>query len=268
MNLSGKNVLVTGGGGVGVASGVVAALLEAGANVIINEVDHKTLKEGQKRFPNVTAVKADVTSEEDILALFKIIVERHGILHGLVNNAGIGLSRVAHDASEEEFDKIFGINVKGVWRVSRLFAQQLIAAKLPGAIVNISSVHAHSAMSRNALYTTTKNAVVGLTMGMAVELGKHNIRVNAVAPGYVHAEQNYDLVKTWTEDPKQWVQDFINNQQVLHHDIKAIDVGRTAAFLLSDGARSITGQQLFVDAGKTSLLFNRDYTGDAGNYQI
>jgi len=185
-----------------------------------------------------------------------------------VNNAGIGLSKKAHLASEEEFDRVFGINLKGAWHMSKLFAQQLISAEQAGAIVNISSVHAHGAMSRNALYTTTKNAIVGLTMGMAVELGEHQIRVNAVAPGYVHAKQNYELVSTWSDDPKQWHQDFINHQQVLHHDIKPIDVGRTVAFLLSDAARSITGQHLYVDAGKTSLLFNRDYTGDAGNYQI
>lgn len=87
-----------------------------------------------------------------------------------------------------------------------------------------------------------------------MELGKHNIRVNAIAPGYVHAEQNYDLIKTWTDDPKQWVKDYIENEQVIHREIQPDDCGYTGAFLLSDLSRSITGQTIYVDNGNTIKL--------------
>ena len=75
----------------------------------------------------------------------------------------------------------------------------------------------------------------------------------------VHAEQNYDLIKSWASDPHKWVQDYVDNQQVLHHFIEPVDCGNPIAFLLSDLSRSITGQTIYVDAGKTIMLFNRDY---------
>lgn len=266
MNLSGKNILISGGGGVGVASGLRQALREAQARVIITEPSEALLKNMPDEDNEIHGFVCDVSDLNQVVQLFEKLTSEFGLIHGLVNNAGIGLSREAHLASEEEFDRLFGVNLKGMWRMSKYFANQLIAESQAGAIVNVSSVHAHSTMSRNALYCTTKNAVVGLTVGMAVELGKHGIRVNAVGPGYVHSAQNHDLIRNWTDDPEQWVVDFFNNQQVIHDEVKAIDVGRMVTFLLSDLARSTTGQQIYVDAGVTSLLFNRDYTGDAGNY--
>lgn len=268
MDLSGKNILVTGGGGVGVASGICEAIIAARGNLIFTELTDGLLEQGLKMHPTAVGHRSDVTKVEDVERLFEMLAESHQVIHGLVNNAGIGLSRQAHLASEDEFDQLFNVNLKGVWRMSKAFANQLIDAETPGAIVNISSVHAYAAMSRNALYSTTKNAIKGLTMGMAVELGQKNIRVNSIGPGYVHADQNFDLIKTWSEDPRQWFEDFINNQQVMHHEVKARHVGDMAVFLLSDAAKSTTGQTIYVDAGVTSLLFNRDYTNDAGNYKV
>ena len=132
--------------------------------------------------------------------------------------------------------------------------------KQAGGIVNISSVHAFATHSKYAIYSSAKSAVEGLTKGMAYELGKHNIRVNAIGPGYVHAEQNYDLIKTWTDDPQGWVDYFVNNYQVSPEFIQPVDCGNTAAFLLSDLSRSITGQTIYVDRGTTIMLMNRDFT--------
>jgi NAD(P)-dependent dehydrogenase (short-subunit alcohol dehydrogenase family) len=141
--------------------------------------------------------------------------------------------------------------------MSKLFVNQLLEVGLTGSIVNISSVNALATMSHYAIYASAKAAVEGLTRGMAVELGPMDIRVNAVGPGYVHAEQNYALIKTWSDDPEQWVKDFVKDQQVLLHDIAPVDCGNAVAFLLSDLSSAITGQVLYVDKGTTSLLFNR-----------
>ena len=138
--------------------------------------------------------------------------------------------------------------------MSKFFVNQLLKNNSPGSIVNVSSVHARATISRYAIYASAKSAVEGLTRGMAVELGKHEIRVNAIAPGYVHAEQNYDLLRTWTNDPEQWVRDYIENEQVIHRAIKAEDCGYTVAFLLSDLSKSITGQTIYVDNGDTIKL--------------
>ncbi|MDN5200290.1 SDR family oxidoreductase [Fulvivirgaceae bacterium BMA10] len=257
MNLKNRIVLVTGGGGIGVGAGVCKALSKFGATVILNEIDMEKAEQAAKKYPGAIPVAADISQPEEIANMFEKVTAEVGVIDGLVNNAGVGLSKMAHEVSEEEFDRLYDIDIKGVWQVSKAFVNGLLAHKKPGSIVNISSVNAHSTMSRYAIYASAKAAVEGLTRGMAVELGPYNIRVNAVGPGYVHAEQNYDLIKTWTDDPEQWVKDFIIDQQALNFDILPEDCGNTVAFLISELSRAVTGQTLYVDNGSTSLLFNR-----------
>lgn len=260
MDLTGKNILVTGGGGVGVGAGVCEILSRCGATVILNELHLENAKTAAKKYPKAIPVAADIRKKEEITAMFRDIHDKVGILHGLVNNAGVGLSKLAHEATEEEFSQLYDTDIKGVWQVSKAFVNQLLEVKQPGNIVNISSVNAHSTISRYAIYASAKSAVEGLTRGMAVELGPYNIRVNAVGPGYVHSDQNYDLIKTWSDDPQQWVRDLIKDQQVLFFDIEPEDCGNVVAFLLSDLSRSVTGQTIYVDNGSTSLLYNRYFT--------
>jgi NAD(P)-dependent dehydrogenase (short-subunit alcohol dehydrogenase family) len=260
MELTGKNILVTGGGGIGVGAGICKILSRYGATVVLNELNLEDAKSAAQNYPNAIPVAADIRSQDEVKDMFGYIREKVGILHGLVNNAGIGLSRLAHDATEEEFNNISNTDIKGVWMVSKAFVNQLLEVKQPGNIVNISSVHAHSTIPRYAIYAACKSAVEGLTRGMAVELGPHNIRVNAVGPGYVNADQNYELIKTWSDDPEQWLQDLKKDQQVLFFHIEPEDCGNVVAFLLSDLSRAITGQTIYVDNGSISLLYNRYFT--------
>lgn len=254
MNLKGKNIIVTGGEGFGVGSGICSALSEYGARLIINGRDKVKIDAVLKKYPGSVPAVADVSNPSEVEELFNRLGKEVGIIHGLVNNAGVGLSKEAHEVSGQEFDNLYNIDVKGVWMMSKLFVQQLLKNQSTGNIVNVSSVHAHSTISRYAIYASAKAAVEGLTRGMAVELGKYNIRVNAIAPGYVHAEQNYDLLRTFTDDPEQWVQDYIKNEQVIHREIQPEDCGYTVAFLLSDLSRSITGQTIYIDNGNTIKL--------------
>jgi len=254
MNLKGKNIIVTGGAGFGVASGICKALSEYGARLIINEKDEEKMDTVLKKYPGSVPAIADVSNPAEVRELFNHLEKEVEVIHGLVNNAGIGLSKLAHEASGQEFDDLYNIDVKGVWMMSKLFVQQLLRNQTTGNIVNVSSVHAHATISGYAIYASAKSAVEGLTRGMAVELGKYNIRVNAIAPGYVHAEQNYDLIRTWTDDPEQWVRDYIENEQVIHREIQPEDCGYAVAFLLSDLSRSITGQTIYIDNGDTIKL--------------
>ena len=254
MNLKSKNILVTGGAGFGVASGICKVLYECGARLIINEKDEGKMEAVLKKYPGSVPAIADVSDHEEVEKLFNDLEKKVGLIHGLVNNAGVGLSKPAHEATEQEFNTLYNTDVKGVWIMSKLFVRQLLKNEATGNIVNVSSVHAHSTILRYAIYASAKSAVEGLTRGMAVELGKHNIRVNAIAPGYVHAEQNYELLKTLTDDPKQWVRDYIEHEQVIHNEIHPEDCGHTVAFLLSDLSSSITGQTIYVDKGNTIKL--------------
>lgn len=255
MNLTGKNILVTGGGGFGVGEGICQVLLSCGANLIINEMNDERAKIASTKYPEALTVSADISKALEAEQMFRDIADKVGVLHGLVNNAGVGLTKVAHEATEEDFDLLYNVDIKGVWLLSSLFVRQLLKNGSSGNIVNISSVHAHSTILGYAIYASAKSAVEGLTRGMAVELGKNNIRVNAVAPGYVHAEQNYDLIRSFTDDPEQWVEKLIQNEQAIPDKIQPRDCGNTVAFLLSDLSASITGQTIYVDRGTTIKLF-------------
>ncbi len=254
MDLKGANILITGGGGNGVASGICEALSLLGARLIINEPTEEKLDAIMKRYPGAVPAPADISKPDEVKALFDRLGRETGTIHGLVNNAGIGLSKPAHEASEEEFDNLYRVDIKAVWMMSGYFVRQLLSNKVKGNIVNVSSVHACSTMERYAIYAGAKAAVEGLTRGMAVELGKYDIRVNAIAPGYVHAEQNYALISTWTDDPYGWVKHYIENEQSIPRAVDPVDCGHVAAFLLSDLSKSVTGQTIYVDNGSTIKL--------------
>ena len=246
MNLNGKNIIVTGGAGFGVAGGVCKVLTGMGAQLIIFEKSKEKIDAISAIYPGAITVAGDVSVQADAAALFELLEKKIGVVHGLVNNAGIGLSKPFYEAGEQEFDNLYAVDVKGVWLMSKFFTNQLLKNHSTGNIVNISSVHALATMSRYAIYASAKAAVEGFTRGMAVELGKYEIRVNAVAPGYVHAEQNYE----------QWVRNYIEKEQVIPQEIHPVDCGHTVAFLLSDLSRSITGQVIYVDNGSTIKLLS------------
>ena len=259
MNLSNKTILVTGAAGFGVGHGVAVALSKMGARVIVNARTLEKALAVANTLPNAIAIAADITNEDQVQAMFKNLSQQVGVIHGLVNNAGIGLSKEAHKVTDQEFDNLYNIDVRAVWKLSKLFANQLIENHSQGSIINISSVHALATIAKYAVYASAKSAVEGLTKGMAVELGKHNIRVNAVAPGYVHAEQNLALIKTFADDPELWVEQHTKDYQSLPFEIQAEDCGNVVAFLVSEFSRAVTGQVIYVDNGTTSMLYNNSF---------
>ena len=217
MDLSHLKVLVTGGGGVGVGAGVCQALDNFGATLIINELTFERAKEAARQYQKAFPIQADISKGDEVKSMFEQINKEVGIINGLVNNAGVGLSKAVHQITEEDFDRVYGVNIRGLWLVTKYFVKQLLDNQMSGNIVNISSVHAYSSQPNYSTYASTKSAVEGFTRAISYELGKYNIHCNAIGPGMVHAEQNYDLIKTWAPDPHQWVKDFVDNQQVLHH---------------------------------------------------
>ena len=259
IDLSGKTVLVTGGAGTGVGSGVCEAVAAAGARLLINDVRAAEAEATTQKYPNAFAVPGDISLPDEVRRMFAEIKEKYGPIHGLVNNAGVGLTKPFQEPTVPEFERLFGINVRGLWMMSRAFVDQLTTAQAERCIVNISSVHAKSAAENYILYASTKAAVEALTRGMAVELGKAGVRCNAIGPGYVHAEQNYELLKNLSDDPHQWVETYRTEYQSTPALIEARDCGNVAAFLLSDLSRAVTGQVIYVDRGLTSMLFARSF---------
>ncbi len=262
LDFTGKRYLVTGGAGVGVGAGVCEAISACGGQIIINDLNSEKVNEAVKKYPNAIAAPGDISDPKEVKRIFTTINEKYGLVHGLVNNAGVGLRKNAHEVSESEFDGLYNINVKGVWLMAKEFANQLIAHKEIGHIVNISSVHGHKTTLKHAIYASAKSAVEGLTQGMSVELGKFGIRCNAVAPGYVDSEQNRGAVATWSDSPEQWEKEQTDDYQSIRHLITARDCGNAVVFLLSDMARSITGHTILVDAGFTNLLYSNSFIGE------
>lgn len=242
--LKGKIAVVT-GGGVNIGRGISLALAGAGAFVYI--VYNSSRRGAEETAAGILAsggeaeaVRADVSDEASVRALFSMIVQQRG--RGadiLVNNSGIlSLSpQSALDAAE--WDRVFAVNVRGLF----LCCREAARAMRPGsAIVNIASINAlHPGFGGSAHYDATKGAVAAYTRSLAAELGSAGIRVNAVAPGLVDSEglrrNAPDLAET------------VIGRTPLGRLSTADDIGAAALFLASPAAGNITGEMLVVDGG-------------------
>lgn len=254
--LAGQTVLVTGGAGDGVGAGMCSAVRAAGGQLVINALTEDDLAGALDRYPGAHGVVGDVSDPGDAERIIRQAASL-GDLTGLVNNAGVGLAEPFYRASVQQFDRVFGVDVRGMWLVSGAFARHLVDQRRPGAIVNISSVHARGTMDRYAIYAAAKAAVDGFTRGCALELAPYGIRCNAIAPGYVHSRQNTRLLAEITPDPQAWIERHRLVEQPLRRLVEPLDCGWAAAFLLSEHARCITGQTIYVDGGLTARLYNR-----------
>jgi NAD(P)-dependent dehydrogenase (short-subunit alcohol dehydrogenase family) len=260
VDLTDRTYLVTGAGGDGVGAGVCQAIREAGGRLVVNDIDPSRSRAAAQRFGAHLSVPADVADPEAVATAFAELESQGLVLDGVVNNAGIGLRRYAHEATPDEFDRLVGVDLRGVWLVSRAFAQHAIGRGSGGSIVNVASVHAVATARRYAAYAAMKAAVTGLTRGMAIELGEAGIRCNAIAPGLVESSETRSSIGLWTDDPDRWIEDHRRNHQALDLAIEPEDCGRAAVFLLSEASRAVTGQVLFVDAGLTAMLYEKDFT--------
>jgi NAD(P)-dependent dehydrogenase (short-subunit alcohol dehydrogenase family) len=260
IDLKGKNILVTGGAGDGLGQGICEAVDQAGGRVIVNDLSPDLARKAAAKYTAALPIEGDISKTEDVDRIFTQLKSECGTLHGVVNNAGIGLGKHAIDTSESEVDRLYEVDVKGLWMVCRAFVKQLLAAGEVGHIVNISSIQSMATMHRMAIYAGLKSAVNGLTRGLAVELGQYGIRCNAVAPGLVYSEQTLDMIGKWTSDPQRWIDEHKTEHQCLDFFTSARDCGNVVVFLLSDLSRSITGQTICVDNGTTNLLYNNSYT--------
>ena len=223
--LDGKVAVVTGGGR-GIGAAVAVALREAGAEVVI-----ASRSEG---------VVTDVTDIDSVRAMAAEI----GRIDVLVNNAGVCYHRPALEVPDEEWRSVWAVNVDGVWNCSRVVGEQMIE-RGGGVIVNIGSI---SAMIVNRpqwqpAYNASKAAVHQLTKSLAAEWARHNVRVNALAPGYVKTEM------APVDDPRfkpLWIDDPPMGRYALPEEM-----GPSVVYLASDASSFMTGSVLVVDGGYT-----------------
>ncbi|OJY95844.1 MAG: 3-oxoacyl-ACP reductase [Sphingobacteriales bacterium 40-81] len=242
-NLTGKKVLITGGGkGLGFSIANVMAL--HGAEVIITGRNEQQLKDASKNIgPLCTSHVFDLTNLEAIPSFVDTIESIHGTIDVLVNNAGINMKKDLLDVTDEDFEAIITTNQTAVFALSREFAKKMTRRK-KGVILLISSMASQYGIPKVIAYTASKSAIEGMTRAMAVELSPLGIRVNCIAPGFIETDMSS---KALNSDPDR-------KQKVLSRTPmaklgKPDDIGYAAAFLAGDAANYITGIVLPVDGG-------------------
>ena len=259
--LDGKIAIVTGGAGPGIGHGISKVLTREGAFVAILEIDLEVAEIVRARIEKVgghaAIFRCDVSKAGDVRSAVEQVVQEHGRLDVLVNSAGVGLIRPVADATEEEFDRVASIDLRGMWLCCK-FAIPHMQKQKGGAIVNVSSVHGRATLPLFGIYAAMKAGVAGLTRGIAVQYGPDNIRANAICPGLVDGIQTREIVAKLSTNVDGWLDNYTSRHQAIPQLIQPDDVGHLAAFLASDEARYITGAEIPIDAGTWAQLTSRD----------
>ncbi|MEG1448444.1 MAG: glucose 1-dehydrogenase [Oscillospiraceae bacterium] len=239
-----KTVLITGSSrGIGAAAARLFA--KEGYNVVINynSSSEKALSlahELSKTNKNVIAIKANISVQQEVKEMFVTIKKTFGNVDILVNNAGISKTGVITDFSEDDWDNMFGVNVKGAFFcINEAIPMMLSVGK--GKIINISSMWGVSGASCEVCYSSTKAAIIGLTKALAKELGPSNINVNCIAPGVIQTEMNKALSE---ED-----MNILKDETPLMRLGTPEDVAKGILFLSQYASDFITGQVLGIDGG-------------------
>ncbi|MCK4449441.1 MAG: SDR family oxidoreductase [Anaerolineae bacterium] len=242
MRLKGKAAAVT-GAGLGIGRAISLTLAREGADVVVSdinlEVARKTVQEIEARGGRAVALKVDVTNLQEAEALTERAVQSFGKLDILVNNAGIYPSAPITEITEEEWDLVMAVNLKGGILCSQAAARRMIAQR-QGVIVNVASMDAKTRTTGNAHYAASKAGVISFTRTLACEMASYGIRVNAVSPGWIGTETLRKKADRWRQAVEEIPVGRLGTPE---------DVAEAVLFLVSDVAGYITGEILDVNGG-------------------
>jgi len=256
LDLSGKTAIVT-GGAAGIGLGITTRLAEAGANVMIADVSEEDTKKAvddlSKKGFKIKATLTDVSSEEAVKNLVDETTKAFGAVDILVNNAGIYPNLPLSVLTLADFEKVIGVNLKGVFLTTKYVSEQMIKQGKGGKIINITSIDAlHPSMVGLAAYDSSKHGAWGFTKNVALELAQHKIWVNAIAPGGITtpgvAKMQAGAPAAPNVDPKAMIEAFLSKIP-MHRMGEPDDIGKVALFLASDMSSYMTGAQIVVDGG-------------------
>ena len=244
-SLVGKIALVTGASG-GLGKHFAEILAGAGATVAVGARRVEKVKEVVSGITatggKAIAVNLDVSDRASIIGAFDEIQEKVGTVNICVNNAGISGRDSALDTSDDGWDEVFSTNLKGTWMVTQETTKRLVAKNIGGSIINIASILGERVMPGVLTYTVSKAGVVQLTKALALEWARHNIRINAIAPGYVETDLNRALLQS--DMGKKIIQRIPQRRTG-----ELSDLDGPLLLLASDASAFMTGVIIPVDGG-------------------
>ncbi len=237
-----KQVSIVTGAAKGIGKSIAKQLVEDGFFVVLVDVDKDAGKALEEDLGNESSwfLQANINDEKSVEELFEEVKNKYKHIQVLVNNAGIIKDKMIWKMSSEEFDAVISVNLKGTWLMCREAAKTMKEQNF-GRIVNIAS-RAWLGNPGQSNYAASKAGVVGLTRVLALELGKYNVLVNAVAPGLIDTPLTQNL--------EQAVLEKLINAQPTKTIGKPEDVAHAVSFLVNEKTKFITGQVLYVDGGK------------------
>jgi 3-oxoacyl-[acyl-carrier protein] reductase len=247
LNLKNKVALVTGGSR-GIGKAICLAFAAEGVKMVVNYVRNRELAEEtvaeieQKYNADAIAIKADMSCEQEVIAMISKAEKELGTVDILINNAAYCPSGPITSYTHEEWDKTFAINVRGAFIASRELIKDWLPENKKGVIVNIASQAAFRGSTTGHLpYDSSKGAMVSFTIGLAREVAKQGIRVNAIAPGLVRTEM---VAETWEKKKEKYLE-----RIPLYRIAEPEEIARIAVFLASDAASYITGATIDASGG-------------------
>lgn len=230
----------------GLGKRMALALAEAGADVIVSsrslEALQKVADQIRKLSRESYAIECDISNVSEIERLYQLVMKKFSRVDILINVAGTTIRKPSTEITEEDWEEVSGINIKGMLFACKIFGKSMIESG-GGKIINIASLNSVIALPRRTLYTITKTGVLGLTRSLATEWGEYNVNVNTIAPGYFLTEMTKPLFedKKWTEKLLQKIP--------LGRVGTPEDLDGVVVFLCSSTSDYITGETLFVDGG-------------------
>lgn len=242
--LSGRLAVVTGAGS-GIGRAVCRVFASEGATVIGADMNEKGMEETLAMIKDTgdhQSFQCDVSSSASVNNLLDKIKEKYSSAPQVaVNSAGITRDRTMMKLTEEDFDKVVNVNLKGTWLINKAVGKAMLTDKVPGSIVNISSLVGKTGNIGQTNYAASKAGVIGITKSMAKEMGKFNIRVNEVLPGFIETP----MTETVPENLMQMTKLLIPLGRLGNPE----EIANTCAFLASDKSSYITGATIEVTGG-------------------
>lgn len=255
MILENKIAVIT-GGAQGIGYAIAERFLREKAKVIIADIDDKAGRKAEqvlRKIGNVSYIHCNVAERLDVHNLIAGAIDEYGRIDILVNNAGIISKADFLDISEEQFDQVLSVNLKGTFLCSQATAKHMVerveAGGDAGSIINLSSVNAVVAIADQVPYAVSKGGVNQLTKATALSLAKYGIRVNAIGPGAITTK----MLDTITSDPE--AQARVLSRTPMQRIGDPSEIASIATFLASSDASYITGQTIYADGGRLNLNY-------------